>query len=139
MSFRVFDEESFHLKVVYILLFIALFGFRSMAQTYTCLASDVKDDDVVGFTTATSQSGKTHAEKVTVKQTLKKMRSRCRHGKLMDGKGRQIRFYFLQGCWGNPPANYLEILDRQRKEIERLKKRYIVVEMTCNPSGMPRQ
>jgi hypothetical protein len=110
-----------------------------MAQTYKCLPSDVKEDDVASFRTVTSKTGEARREKVMVKQTLKKIRAGCLRGKLVDGKGREIRFYFLQGCWGNPPEDYLEILDRQKKEIERLKKRYTVIEMTCNPGGTPQQ
>ena len=110
-----------------------------MAQTYPCLESGVKEDNVTGFRTVTSKTSESRTEKVTVKQALKKMGARCLRGKLVDGQGRQIRFYFLQGCWGNPPEDYLEILDRQKKEIERLKKRYTVIEMTCNPRGIPPQ
>ena len=106
-----------------------------MAQTYPCLASNVKEDDVTGFRASAAKSSGTRTEKITVKQTLRKIGARCVRGKLVDGKRKQIRFYFLQGCWGNPPADYLEILDRQRKEITELKKRFTVIEMTCNPSG----
>ncbi len=127
------------MKVFCILLFIAVFGISCIAQTYPCLESDVKEDAVSTIRTVTSKTGKLRVEKITVKQTLKKMNARCVRGKLVDGKGRQIRFYSVQGCWGNPPADYVEILDRQRKEIARLKKRYTVIEMTCNPSGMPPQ
>ncbi len=110
-----------------------------MAQTYKCLESGVNEDDVVAVKTVTHKTGQSNSEKITVKQTLKKMRARCSRGKLIDHRGRQIRFYHLQGCWGNPPAGYLEILDRQRQEIASLKKRYTVIEMTCNPEGMPIQ
>ncbi len=55
----------------------------------------------------------------------------------MDRKNRQIRFYRTQGCWGNPPANYLELMDAQNKAIADLKKKYTLIEMTCNPSGIP--
>jgi hypothetical protein len=110
-----------------------------MAQTYRCLESGIKEDDVTGFRTVISRTSESRTVKVTVKQALKKMGARCLRGKLVDGKGKQIRFYFLQGCWGNPPADYLETLDRQRKEIGELRKRYTVIEMTCNPGGIPQQ
>jgi hypothetical protein len=74
-------------------------------------------------------------KKITVEQKLKELGARCRRGKLVDARGREIRFYHLQGCWGNPPPDYLEILERQRKELETLKKSYTVIEMTCNTSG----
>jgi hypothetical protein len=74
---------------------------------------------------------------VTVKDKLIEIKARCRRGRLVDHTGRQIYFYSLTGCWGNPPADYLEILEHQRKEIAQLKIKYSVIEMTCNPSGIP--
>jgi hypothetical protein len=74
-------------------------------------------------------------ERETIKQRLDKLDARCKSGKLVDGKNREIRFYQLQGCWGNPPPGYQEIMNRQREELEELKKKYNVVEITCNPSG----
>jgi hypothetical protein len=41
----------------------------------------------------------------------------------------------MTGCWGNPPENYQQILDEQARKLAQLKKRYTVIEMTCNPSG----
>jgi len=37
----------------------------------------------------------------------------------------------LIGCWGNPPEDYMEQLERQRLEIKRLKEKYTVVEISC--------
>ena len=34
--------------------------------------------------------------------------------------------YKLKGCWGNPPRNYQEILERQEAELAILRKRYTV-------------
>ncbi len=73
---------------------------------------------------------------VTVEQKLVELKARCRRGKLVDRSGKEIRFYRLAGCWGNPPADYREILERQRRELEKLKKRYTVIELTCNPDGI---
>jgi len=80
------------------------------------------------------QKGK---QAITVKEKLVSLKARCKKGKLVDGSGRQIYFFRMTGCWGNPPDNYQEILDRQNSELIRLKKRYTVIEMTCNPSGEP--
>ena len=66
---------------------------------------------------------------------LKQLKARCRKGKLVDAKGKEIRFFRLQGCWGNPPEDYQEILTRQAQELENLRKQYRVIEMTCNESG----
>ena len=132
-----YRKEVFILKAVFLLSFVIVCAFSCKAQAYSCLSTEVKASDVASLTILTSKTGKTYTQKVTVKQTLQKLRARCSRGKLVDSKGREIRFLFVQGCWGNPPADYLEILERQRIEIERLKKLYTVIEMTCNPSGVP--
>lgn len=125
------------MNVLWLLLFLPLFGVTVMSQSYKCLPADVKPDDIVTATSASLGSDRPTISKITVAQTLKKMRARCSRGKLVDSRGRQIRFYRLQGCWGNPPFNYLEILDQQRSELVELKKKYTVIEMTCNPGGIP--
>lgn len=68
-------------------------------------------------------------------QKLKELKARCRKRKLVDARGREIRFYQLVGCWGNPPDDYQQQLERQAKELAKLRKRYRVIEMMCNSSG----
>jgi hypothetical protein len=87
----------------------------------------------IGFKPHT-QNGKRY---ITVGDKLAELKAHCKRGKLLDGTGREIRFFHLTGCWGNPPDNYQEILERQNKELIKLRKRYTVIEMTCNPSGVP--
>lgn len=101
---------------------------------YECLPPDVELETIVSATQIESAAGN-KIVKETVKQRLDKINAGCRAGKLTDGKGREIRFYRLQGCWGNPPQDYQEILNNQQKELEELKKKYTVIEITCNPSG----
>ena len=127
------------MKLAAAIFFTAVSSIAGYTQTYPCIPADVKITDIVEISRVTSTKGVETATPVTVKQTLKKLKARCSHGKLLDRKGKQIRFYAMQGCWGNPPADYLEILEQQRKEIADLKKKYTVIEMTCNPSGMPPQ
>ncbi|MFM9904110.1 MAG: hypothetical protein ACKVQJ_06000 [Pyrinomonadaceae bacterium] len=86
--------------------------------------------------TLKSANGTLTTKTVTVKQTLAKMKAKCRHGKIVDRRGRQIRFYYLRGCWGNPPEDYQEILENQRKEIADLKKKFTVIEIPCNPNPL---
>ena len=101
---------------------------------YDCLPQDIKLDKVVSvIPKMPDQTGEVKRE--TVKQRLVKLDARCKAGKLVDAKNREIRFYQTQGCWGNPPADYLEILDKQQKELQELKKKYTVIEITCNASG----
>lgn len=119
-----------------ILIFLAFVTVVASAQKYKCLPPDVKDDSVVSATTSTSPQGVPSIKQVTVAQTLKKLKARCSRGNLVDGKRRPITFFKLQGCWGNPPADSMEILARQKAELAKLKKKYTVIEMTCNPGGM---
>ncbi len=52
--------------------------------------------------------------KVTVEQKLNELKATCNSdNKLVDGNGKQINFYPLTGCWGNPPFNYQDILRKQ--------------------------
>ena len=129
-----FERE---MKLTCIFTFIILSAVTSFAQSYPCLPSDIKSDAVVDFVAVTSAKQDQIRIPVTVKQTLKKLRLKCTHGNLVDQKGKSVRFYQLNGCWGNPPSNYLEIMEKQRKDLDDLKKKYTVIEMTCNPSGMP--
>lgn len=101
---------------------------------YACLSPDVELETVVSTRQIQTASG-SKLIKETIKQRLDKLNTRCKSGKMVDGKGREIRFYRLQGCWGNPPQDYQEILDNQARELAELKKKFTVIELTCNPSG----
>ena len=103
-----------------------------------CLPKDIKSTEVLSVETKKSGHRDGVAKKFTVKDKLKELKARCRKGKLVDASGREIRFYRLAGCWGNPPADYLEILERQQQEISKLKKRYTVIEIPCDPPDSPR-
>jgi len=105
------------------------------ANTDACMPPGIQATDVVS-SQAAKPGGKVVI--VTVTQKLKALRARCRKGKLVDAKGTEIRFYQLIGCWGNPPDDYQEQLERQAKELAKLRKRYRVIEMTCNSSGEDR-
>ena len=67
----------------------------------------------------------------TVEQKLLALDARCRNGKLVDKAGKEISFVQLLGCWGNPPEDYQEQLDRQQQEIKRLKEKHTVIEISC--------
>jgi len=133
-----------------ICLFAQAAGESVTGQTFTndgisqsslakCLPADIKLSDVVDATSTGYANGiPVGLHKVTVEQTLNELKATCNSdNKLVDGNGKQIIFYHLTGCWGNPPYNYQDILQKQRDEIDKLKQQYIVIEMTCNPSGIP--
>ena len=99
-----------------------------------CLPKGIQSTTVVGFQAPTLSKQKSgHA--VRVAETLAGLKARCKRGKLVDATGRPIYFFQMAGCWGNPPENYQEILDAQERKLAQLKKKYTVVEMTCNASG----
>ena len=98
-----------------------------------CLPADVDAAEVISVTPSSAGGA---AKKITVTMKLNQIGARCRARRLVDARGKQIHFYRLTGCWGNPPENYQEILDDQQKELAQLRRRYRVVEITCNPSGV---
>ena len=104
-------------------------------NTDACMPTGIQATDVVS-SQAAKPGGKVVT--VTVAQKLKTLRARCRRGKLVDARGTEIRFYQLIGCWGNPPDDYQQQLERQAKELAKLRKRYRVIEMTCDASGEDR-
>jgi hypothetical protein len=104
-----------------------------------CLPPNVKLTDIVSAELISFSVAKGYnVKKVTVGQKLTELKASCTaSGKLVDSTGREISFYHVTGCWGNPPVNYVAILAKQRQELEQLRQHYTVIEMTCNPSGIP--
>ena len=98
-----------------------------------CLPSGVKPTDIVSVRYDPSRQA---VKTITVEDKLTELKARCKKGKLVDAAGKEIYFFRMAGCWGNPPADYQEILEQQNKELEKLRKRYTVIEMTCNPDGV---
>lgn len=123
------------LKLLCTLFLIA--GASTVAQGKSrwqgCLPADVDAVEVISVEPSSKGSA---AKKVTVTTKLNQIGARCRARRLVDAKGKQIHFYRLIGCWGNPPENYQEILDNQQKELAQLRRRYRVIEITCNPDGL---
>ena len=103
----------------------------------SCLPEDIKLEEVVSVPELRTTSPAT-GKIVTVREILLRLKAHCRKGKLVDGAGREVYFYRLVGCWGNPPEDYQEQFARQNAELLRLKKKYRVVEIPC-PQADPRQ
>lgn len=95
------------------------------AKQWTCLSKDVRADEVVS-------SGRGEKQNLTVGKKLAEIKARCRRGKLVDAKNREIRF-FRTACWGNPPEDYQEIRQHESDELAKLKKRYTVIVFGCDP------
>jgi len=99
---------------------------------FTCLPDDIDRKAVIQEASPTKKN-----KPLTVEQKLTEIDAKCKKGKLVDRSGREIKLIHLLGCWGNPPADYLEQLENQRKEIERLKKNYTVIEIPCAQNRDP--
>jgi len=97
----------------------------SHKSRFECLPKDVHLDDVVTYR-------KTTKGNVTVEKTLIQMKAQCRNHKLVDAKRREIRF-FRPSCWGNPPADYLDIQQRENSALQKLKRTYAVIVFACDP------
>jgi hypothetical protein len=70
----------------------------------------------------------------TVASKLAELKARCKNSKLVTRNGKEIRIIQLIGCWGNPPEDYQEQLNRQQREIQEFKKKYIVIQIPCTPN-----
>ena len=127
------------MKLIGSFICITFLAGVGLAQKYPCLAPNIKEDSAASWVAETSAKGEQKTNKITVGQTLRKLGAECWRGTLVDGRRKPIYFFDLQGCWGNPPADYLEILDRQKEEIRKLKTKYTVIEMACDPGGTPPQ
>lgn len=122
-------------KLAPVVIFCASLSAAPSRRTPACLPEGIKSTDIVSARMIRSAEGKDRMEKITVGQKLRTMKARCQKGKLVDAEGKEIYFFRLQGCWGNPPADYQEILQQQQQQLDKLRQRYTVIEMTCNPEG----
>lgn len=120
------------MKSVLVFAFFVVLTASAYSQSYACLPSGIDKKTVIGFKPASSRNAK--SSPITVASKLKQLKARCVDGKLVDGCYREIHFYRLKGCWGNPPPDYLEIMEKQRLELKDLKSSYTVIEIACSSS-----
>jgi hypothetical protein len=105
----------------------------SHAAGQSCLPADVKPTEIV----APDPDKQDRATKPkTVRDRLAELKARCRKGKLVDARGKEIYFVRLIGCWGNPPEDYEEQLEQQRAKVRELKKKYTVIQIPCVANPM---
>jgi hypothetical protein len=107
--------------------------FTSCLPAGVTLKSEVVDDlSLVGpGNQSESSATKQNQKPKKLKSALTELNAQCKKGKLTNRTGKEIRIVQLIGCWGNPPDDYQEQMDRQRREIEELRKKYIVIEVPC--------
>ena len=123
-------QPAFIQSLLAVLLLCLSSGEATNQGFVACLPAGADLEEVVSAPQLKS-ADVTASKRVTVRETLSRLKARCKNGKLIAGGGREIRFYRLVGCWGNPPEDYQEQLARQYQELQRLKKKYTVVEIPC--------
>ena len=115
-----------------LVLMLTLLSPASGAKTNrlaSCLPEGVKlSSEILEQSTTAKSKPKTVASK------LAELRARCKNRKLVTPDGKEVRIVQLIGCWGNPPEDYQEQLNRQQRAIEELRKKYIVIEIPCTPN-----
>lgn len=104
----------------------------------SCLPRGLQLSQVAEIATIPGTTGASDGRQpVTIGEKLFLLGATCTaENKLIDAHRRPIVFFHLQGCWGNPPADYREIMDQQRHQLETLRASNSVIEITCNPSGV---
>ena len=95
---------------------------------FDCLPEGHKLTDVVSY----RQKRKSGDAYITIEDNLVELKAHCKDGRLIDGKGREVRF-FKFACYGNPPSDYEESRQREQEELEKLQKKYCVIVMECDP------
>ena len=101
-------------------------GQASPSQ-FPCLPEGFQLDDKM------SASPKASMQPLTIKDKLVELKAHCKKGKLIDGKGKEIRFFKFT-CFGNPPDNYQEIVQKESQALADLQKRYKVLIIPCDRS-----
>jgi hypothetical protein len=96
-----------------------------------CLPKEVDPKARIREESSDASSSKSKP-KTSVEKKLIELRPSCIKGKLVDKSGKEIRFVHLLGCWGNPPEDYQEQLDKQQAELLKLKEKFTVIEIPCD-------
>ena len=98
---------------------------KAHSSRINCLPTGTNLGEVVSY-------GANGRGNITVEKRLAQLKARCRNRRLLDARGREIRFH-RPSCWGNPPADYQDIQQREDEELRKLQKRYTVIVFGCNP------
>jgi imidazolonepropionase-like amidohydrolase len=98
-----------------------------LEKGFSCLPSNVKPADVVSA--EQTRGDRPELVTITVQDTLKQLRARCVRGTLVDRNGQEIRFYLVH-CFGAPTPYAIETMRREQADLEALRQRYRVIEMS---------
>lgn len=131
------SHRKIDMKILFAIILLCSFSpARASDSSLSCLPKNVAPDTLVSGEEWKSAK---HQKPVTVREALHRIEARCQKGKLLDKVGREIYFVHLIGCWGNPPEDYQEQLALQAQEIQRLKKKYTVLQIPCAAQVDPRK
>ena len=106
------------------------------STSLTCLPESRQLTDIVsveGFANTPEEASK--LKKVTISDKLGELQARCDNNLLVDGEGKEIRFFNLQFCGGAQPPE--EMVRRYTEELKALEEKYTVIKITCNQGGIP--
>lgn len=98
---------------------------KSSSSFQSCLPAGIAATDIVKY-------GTSRKKNITVATALSKLKARCKNKQLVDRNKKEIRF-FKKTCWGHPPPNYEELQKEERRNLELLQSRYVVVVIECDP------
>jgi hypothetical protein len=125
------------MKFIFLTIF-ALLALQAVAYSqqtkYDRLPPDVTPETEVRKDVLNRRGKVVSSEVTTVEKRLKELKARYRKNVLVDGKGREIRF-FEPLCRG-VSAGFEEDQKAQKekdRELAALKKKYTVIVLYCNP------
>jgi hypothetical protein len=95
---------------------------------FDCLPKDFQLTDIVSY----RKRQKSEDKQITIEDKLVELKAHCKAGKLIDSKGQEVRFFKLS-CFGNPPENIDEIVQKERQTLATLQKKYRVIVIECDP------
>ena len=112
-----------------------------------CMPTDFKLGDVVSVRVVQTYHPERHGSRkvkyesyrTTILQKLYELKASCGgDNKLVDTIGKQITFFHsVGGCSGVMPGGDQDSIDGKQDELHKLQERYTVIELTCNPGGIP--
>ena len=102
-------------------------GVISSVQ-FACLPKDFQLTDIVSY----RKKQKSEDKQITIEDKLVELNAHCKADKLIDSKGKEIRF-FKFSCFGNPPENIDEIVKKEHQILDTLQKKYRVIVIECDP------
>lgn len=98
---------------------------QASTSEFPCLPEGFQLEDKI------AAGPKASMQPLTIKDKLLELKAHCKRGKLVDSKGKEIRLFKFT-CFGNPPDNYQEIVQKESQTLANLQKRYKVLVIPCD-------